>query len=90
MLPVPPPQHNTSHLNFPPECSICGRCAASASLHLLCRAASVLRGGVSALQLLSGALNELPLQLSLSSLPVSLTPNYMGPVTGYTLESQVQ
>lgn len=43
------------------------------------------------LQLLEGALNELPLQLGLSGLPVGPPLiNYMGPVTGYTLESQVR
>lgn len=42
-------------------------------------------------QLLEGALNELPLQLGLSGLPVGPPLiNYMGPVTGYTLESQVR
>jgi len=42
-------------------------------------------------KLLEGALNELPLQLGLSGLPVGPPLiNYMGPVTGYTLESQLR
>ncbi len=41
-------------------------------------------------QLLEGALNELPALLDLSGLPVSIDMTYMRPVTGYTLEAQLR